>query len=174
METDLIISFDPEEFYCRTRILNAIERACFIDVVIKTSANKLTALELFESLNEYTNDVIIYVMDEMCIEVNGFIKTKINIKALPIGAGHYNWDGGKTKDSLKARSNPKYYHFRNNVLKRDNNMCQKCGSIENLHVHHIKSFSKNPDERYNINNGITLCKECHQKLHNFKLYNQWH
>jgi hypothetical protein len=171
MKTDLIISFDPEEFYCRTRILNAIERSCFIDIIIKTSTNKLTGLELFESLNEYTDDVIIYVMDEMCIEVNGFIKTKINIKALPIGAGHYNWDGGKTKDSLKARTNTKSYNFRKNVLKRDEKICQNCGSNENLHVHHIKSFSKHPESRYDVNNGITLCKQCHQKEHKFKLYN---
>lgn len=170
MESNLIISFDPMEFYCRTRGLTAIERACFIDIIIKTASNKIDGVDLFESLNEYSDEVIIKVMDEMCIEENGFIKTKINAKVLPVGAGHYNWDGGKTKESLKERNNTKAYYFRKNVLKRDKKICQNCGSKENLHVHHIKLFSKHPESRYDVDNGITLCKDCHQKEHKFKLY----
>lgn len=169
MENNLIISFDPMQFYCRTRGLTAIERACFIDIVIKTSSNKIDGVDLFEYLNEYSDEVIIKVMDEMCIEKNGFIKTKINAKALPIGAGHYAWKGGQT-NNYRIRNSKKMIEFKKYCLKRDNYKCMKCGKTEQLHVHHIKEFSKFPEYRFDIDNGVTLCKDCHQKEHKFKLY----
>ena len=157
------------EFYCRTRGLTAIERACFIDIIIKTSSNKIDGFDLFESLNEYSDEVIIKVMDEMCIEKNGFIKTKINAKALPIGSGHYCWKGGQ-KNNYRIRSSKKMIEFKKYCLKRDNYKCTKCGKTEQLHVHHIKEFSKFQEYRFDIDNGVTLCKDCHQKEHKFKLY----
>ena len=39
--------------------------------------------------------------------------------------------------------------------------CEKCGSTENLCVHHIDGNRKNNVEE----NMMTLCKKCHQKLH---------
>ena len=46
------------------------------------------------------------------------------------------------------------------VKKRDR-CCQKCGCTEDLHAHHIKPRSKFPQHALDVNNGITLCKECH-------------
>lgn len=173
MDSNLIISFDPMEFYCRTRGLTAIERACFIDIIIKTSSIKIDCVNLFESLNEYSDEVIIKVMDTMCIEINGYIKSKINTNVLPIGAGHYAWKGGQ-KNNYRIRNSKKMIEFKKHCLKRDNYKCIKCGKTEQLHVHHIKEFSKFPQYRFDIDNGITLCKDCHQKEHKFNLYNQWH
>lgn len=63
------------------------------------------------------------------------------------------------------RTETGYTKFRNKVLERDNYTCQKCGSTENLEVHHKKPYAKYPKLRTVVSNGITLCKECHKKEH---------
>lgn len=50
-------------------------------------------------------------------------------------------------------------------LEMDNYQCQRCGSTEYLHCHHIIGVEINPIESADIDNCITLCKECHQKAH---------
>jgi len=54
------------------------------------------------------------------------------------------------------------------VLKRDEYECQKCGSTKSLHCHHITGVEINPIESADIDNCITFCKECHNKIHKQK------
>ncbi len=62
-----------------------------------------------------------------------------------------------------------YKEWRTEVLKRDNYTCIKCDEPkENMVAHHLLSFSKYEREKYNVDNGVTLCAECHNKFH--KLY----
>jgi len=51
------------------------------------------------------------------------------------------------------------------VLVRDNWTCQKCGSLDKSHVHHIRTFNTYPEGRFNLDNGVTLCKRCHDSYH---------
>lgn len=55
--------------------------------------------------------------------------------------------------------------WRDEVLIRDKFKCQKCGSMHEPTCHHIipKKFQSN--FTYNPNNGIVLCKECHEDWH---------
>jgi len=62
-------------------------------------------------------------------------------------------------------SRPDQPELREMVLERDNNQCQRCGSSEDLHCHHITGVEINPIESADIDNCITLCKECHGKVH---------
>lgn len=88
-------------------------------------------------------------------------KNRIGIKA-------NNWQGGKTSKSMALRNSNKYKEWRKEILRRDSYSCIECGQVGGeLIVHHIKSFSKYPELRFDINNGITLCCLCHQKTDNF-------
>jgi 5-methylcytosine-specific restriction endonuclease McrA len=68
-----------------------------------------------------------------------------------------------------------YTEWRKDVYKRDNYTCQICGISSNnlkkiskkIHADHIKSFAYYPKLRYDINNGRTLCEDCHKKTENY-------
>lgn len=56
------------------------------------------------------------------------------------------------------------------VRKRDGYKCRRksCGSRYKLHAHHILNQADNPDLRFEVWNGITLCQSCHNLFH--KIY----
>lgn len=76
-----------------------------------------------------------------------------------------NWKGGITPENQIMRNSKEAKEWKAAVLLRDEYTCQKCDAIEELHVHHIKPFSKFEDLRFVISNGITLCKRCHYEVH---------
>ena len=56
-----------------------------------------------------------------------------------------------------------YRRLMKRVLERDRWKCQKCGSLENLQVHHkIKRSQQGNDSLENL---VTLCAHCHMKEH---------
>ncbi len=95
-----------------------------------------------------------------------------------------SWKGGITSTNAQIRQSDKYNEWRQQVFLRDNFTCQKCSQIGGyLEAHHNKSFKKlftearnympllNPYDAamiysplWDIKNGRTLCKKCHQKL----------
>lgn len=107
--------------------------------------------------------------------------TKHKISKSTRGKNGNNWKGGITSLILLVRSNYKNRQWRSDVYTRDNFTCQMCGDYKNgeLFVHHIESLSSilqkheittldealNCEELWNINNGITLCEECHIEIH---------
>lgn len=86
------------------------------------------------------------------------------------GANTPNWRGGVTAIHYGVRKSFVYKDWRKAVFERDNYTCQDCGGRGGkLHAHHVKSFSKHPDLRLEVSNGVTLCRACHQKHHKQKL-----
>jgi 5-methylcytosine-specific restriction endonuclease McrA len=80
------------------------------------------------------------------------------------GEGHPRWDSTKTEEERQDdRSNYEYDEFRRNVFIRDNFTCQCCGdnSGGNLVVHHKDAYHWCKERRCDIDNGITLCDNCH-------------
>lgn len=81
--------------------------------------------------------------------------------------GHNNprWLGGITPEDMKARNSRQSHKWKASVFERDNFACQKCGETRTLNAHHLKSFTKYPGLRFDINNGMTLCEKCHTEIH---------
>lgn len=85
------------------------------------------------------------------------------------GENHWNWieDRTQIKKYWTDRNNPEYKQWRRKILERDNYQCKVCGEKytkeHKLVVHHILSWKDYQEERYNINNGITLCQAHHPR-----------
>ena len=61
-----------------------------------------------------------------------------------------------------------YYGWNKLILRRDKWQCQKCLTKKKpIHTHHIKSYIEYPKLRLNLDNGITLCIDCHKKTSNY-------
>jgi endogenous inhibitor of DNA gyrase (YacG/DUF329 family) len=76
------------------------------------------------------------------------------------------WKGGITSENHKVRSSLEYKIWRRAIFSRDNFTCKKCGQWGGiLRAHHINNFSDFPELRLIVENGITLCKECHNEFH---------
>lgn len=63
------------------------------------------------------------------------------------------------------RATRDYRIWRIEVIRRDGK-CQCCGSMKSRHAHHVKHATYFKHLRYDVDNGITLCAECHSVLHN--------
>lgn len=53
-------------------------------------------------------------------------------------------------------------NFRNEVFSRDENKCRKCGKPA-VDAHHITDRNEMPNGGYVLENGISLCADCHVK-----------
>ena len=59
-------------------------------------------------------------------------------------------------------SSPESIEWRSNIFKRDKYTCQICYQHGvDVNAHHIRKWSEYPELRHDINNGITLCVDCH-------------
>ena len=100
------------------------------------------------------------------------------------GKNHPNYNHNLTEQeryNSRHRSRlPGYFNWVKTILKRDMFTCQKCGSNRKLCVHHINNYANFKNERLNVDNGITLCQECHKEIHKKlgkfslrKSFNEW-
>ena len=87
----------------------------------------------------------------------------------------YEYQSGKNSpnynpnitDEERDRNYPEYKDWRKAVYERDNYTCQCCGDNKghNLNAHHIYGYTEYKDLRTDVDNGTTLCEECHKRYH---------
>lgn len=103
---------------------------------------------------------------------NGFKKGHITwnkgLKGYMAGNKNSMWKGGITSINDGTRKSKEHKEWAISVYERDYYTCQMCGlkcRVKNIIAHHKKSFADYPELRFDINNGITLCRSCHKKIH---------
>ena len=72
------------------------------------------------------------------------------------------------REKEQGRKGKRYYKWRRAVLERDRHTCQDCGAKSKhikLHAHHLLWWSKFPALRFKLDNGKTLCRDCHIRIH---------
>jgi len=74
------------------------------------------------------------------------------------------WKNGKTEETQLIRCSLEYKLWRTRVFKRDNYQCVLGGNAHGtkLEADHIKPFALYPELRFDVNNGRTLCEDCHR------------
>ena len=91
------------------------------------------------------------------------------------------WKGGITPLRELIRKTEKYKSWRTVIFIRDNRKCVKCGSKQQIEAHHKKSMSLileehnirstkdalNCEELWDLNNGETLCNDCHRNTDSY-------
>lgn len=78
------------------------------------------------------------------------------------------WNPNLTdEERLKKRASYEYTLWRMAVFHRDDFRCKCCGCNrgKDFNAHHIVNFTGNKDLQLDVNNGITLCEECHEDFH---------
>jgi hypothetical protein len=80
-----------------------------------------------------------------------------------------NYIHGKCGENLLFRASREYQNWRKEVFRRDGYKCVLCGNSKggNLEADHIKDFALYPEIRLELDNGRTLCKDCHRKTDNY-------
>lgn len=85
----------------------------------------------------------------------------------------------KDRSKLKSRPLSEGREWRIKVFIRDNYTCQECGARNgngkriDLQAHHIKPYAIFPKLRFDINNGITLCLDCHKQTETYALNSKY-
>jgi len=81
-----------------------------------------------------------------------------------MGSNNPNYNPNLTEDERQNNRN-NISPWRRKVKQRDEYICQCCGSTKNPQAHHIDCYSLFKEQRLDVDNGITLCKKCHKKIH---------
>jgi predicted HNH restriction endonuclease len=74
---------------------------------------------------------------------------------------------GKGLERRGERNSDKAKRWRYDVMARDGWICVHCGddSGGNLNAHHVLSWARHPEKRFDVDNGKTLCEPCHWLVH---------
>lgn len=88
-----------------------------------------------------------------------------------VGELNPNYNSNKTDEERECdRSYLKYKQWRTSIYERDNYTCVCCRSKKSgkLNAHHLDGYNWCKEKRTDVDNGVTLCENCHEEFH--KIY----
>lgn len=97
----------------------------------------------------------------------GCLRIERTIEAVS-GENNVNYNPDLTeRDRIDRRIIPKYCEWRDAIKERDNYTCRACGVRGSSHMaaHHLNAWFSFPEQRFDLNNGVTLCSGCHNEFH---------
>jgi len=100
-------------------------------------------------------------------------ETRKKISEAQKGDKGNNWKGGITHIHQLIRTSAEYKLWREAVFERDDYTCIWCGvrsgrgTNVTLNADHIKPFALFPELRFAIDNGRTLCEDCHKTTNTY-------
>lgn len=128
-----------------------------------------------EIANKYLNDeeVRAKVKDTMKTEEYRTKSSKAKLGELnPMygvrGEEHPRWNPEyDSETNVLLRKDVDYVYWRKAVFDRDSYTCVNCkdNSGGNLEAHHKNGWHWDVENRYNVDNGVTLCSMCHAVFH---------
>jgi 5-methylcytosine-specific restriction endonuclease McrA len=129
---------------------------------ILLSPNYLNAHQKLEYICE-CGDISVITLDKF---LAGERCRKCGIKKLS-GENSWHWNPNLTEEEREfGRIIEGYTEWRNKVFERDHYTCQCCGQVRgNINAHHIDSYDWCKERRTDVDNGITLCSDCHKDFH---------
>lgn len=101
---------------------------------------------------------------DKCTEYKSLWDNKYPEKRLIIMVKHLE-KYGKTFNMTSMEYKNTQNVWAKTIKKLDNNMCKLCDSTKNLHAHHIYPKSLFPELALDLDNGVTLCHDCHWGIH---------
>jgi hypothetical protein len=100
-----------------------------------------------------------------------YLRGQRNGMAGRTGSGNPNWRGGTTPERQALYAEGPGREWAKTVYARDGYVCVRCGASKrdrrSLHAHHIQPWSSGVG-RFDLENGVTLCRDCHAFVHSRK------
>ena len=155
---------------CTRKALNKLEYDKIINIIQKDGKYKLLTSEFHdykELLKIQCNTCNNIFYESLANFKSALIpcpKCRLDNLRKTIKRGEFSsaWRGGKTLENDLIRKSWQYKEWHKAVFERDDYTCQCCGQHGGkIEAHHIENFSNHEESRFDVNNGITLCKKCH-------------
>jgi hypothetical protein len=150
--------------------------------IYQTYHNKLT---IDESPRLFIDGIFLEVKCKYCnkyfLPLNQVVKSRISALNNEKSGDNYLYCSDHCKSACPVYKQVKYPKgfkkatsrevnplVRQMCFERDNWTCKTCGTTQedaSLHCHHIEGYAQNPRLGNDVANTITLCKECHKRVH---------
>ena len=167
--------------YCKKKIYvyprNLKKKKLYCSYKCKSESQKIEKVKL---ICHFCNKEYDVYASYLKVRISKFCSVKCRSKynsKYKTGENSTGWKGGKSSLSHRLRAGKKWKEWRKKVFERDNYTCNICNGRSKikkpiiLHPHHIKRFSGFPELRFVVKNGMTVCIDCHKKIH--KENNLW-
>jgi hypothetical protein len=117
------------------------------------------------SRSKITDDMLVWALWTLAGDVAPS-KRAVGMLLLDLVSGDWREVAGpELMGNAIHRGSREVQQWRRAVIANDNGTCRHCGSTDSPNAHHIIRWAEDPSQRLNVDNGMVLCKPCHDEEH---------